>query len=81
MKSIGRKIVKAKCNGQRFNIDTKEMEDFYEETYGILTPQSASKFFAKMYNDNSILITNIEFEEHYYKMSIDAFIENSEMLY
>lgn len=81
MRSIGRKIVTTKCNGMRFNFELEENEDFYAETYGLLTEQSATKYFQKAYNDTSILITNVEFEEHYYKMDLETFIANSEKVY
>ena len=81
MRSIGRKIVKSKCSGQKYNASVDEMEDFYSEIYGVFTPQSASKYLQKQFNDSSILIHNIEFDEHYYKMDLDTFIKNSEQVY
>lgn len=81
MRSIGRKIVTCICNAQRFNSETKEMEDFTEEIYGMFTPSSASKYLQKMYSDSSILVNNIEFEEHYYKMPLETFMCNSEQIY
>ncbi len=81
MRSIGRKIVTSKCNGQRYNYENEEGEDFYTEIYGMFTPQTATKYLQKKFGDSSILITNIEFEEHYYKMTLDNFINNSERVY
>lgn len=81
MRSIGRKIVTSKCSGQRFNKKLEELEDFYEEIYGMVTVQSATKYFQKSCGDSSIIITNVDFEEHYYKMSLDDFISNSERVY
>lgn len=81
MRSIGRKIVTSKCNGQKFNYSTEESEDFYSEIYGMFTPQAATKYLQKKFADTSILIYNVEFEEHYYKMSLENFISNSERVY
>ena len=59
----------------------EEWEDFYIEIYGMFTPDSASKFLQKECADKSIRINNVEFEEHYYKMDLEKFIENSEQVY
>ena len=80
-RSIGRKIVTTKCNGQRLNKDTKELEDFSYDLDGFFTLDGATKRLRRNLGDESITIFNTQYEEHYYKMDLGKFIANSERIY
>ena len=81
MRSIGRKFYWSKCTGQRYNYETKELEDFSFTELGNYTPQRATKFAQRRFKDNTILICNVEIEEHYHKMSAEKFLQESERVY
>ena len=81
MRSIGRKFYWSKCNGQRYNYQTKEFEDFSFDVLGNYTEKRATKYAQRKYKDNSIVIFNVEIEEHYHKMSAEKFLQESERVY
>ena len=81
MRSIGRKFYWSKCSGQRYNYETEELEDFAIEILGNYTPKRATSYAQRKYKDNTILICNVEIEEHYHKMSAEKFLQESERVY
>ena len=81
MRSIGRAFYWSKCNGQRYNYETQEFEDFAFEVLGNYTPQRATRYAQKKYKDSSITIINVELEKHYHKMSAEKFLQESERIY
>lgn len=81
MRSIGRKFCWSNCSGMRYNYDTKEFEDFSCTILGNYTPMRATKYVQKNYKDETIIIFNVEIEEHYHKMSAEKFLQESERIY
>ena len=81
MRSIGRKFYWSNCVGQRYNYETKEMEDFSFTVLGNYTPQRATAYAQRNFKDNTIIIWNVEIEEHYHKMSAEKFLQESERVY
>ena len=81
MRSIGRKFYWSNCSGQRYNYETKEMEDFSFVVLGNYTPQRATGYAQRTFKDNTIIIWNVEIEEHYHKMSAEKFLQESERVY
>lgn len=81
MRNIGRTFFWSKCDGQRYNYDTKEMEDFSCEFLGNYTPKRATKRAQREFKDNTIVIYYVETEAHYHTMSAEKFLEYSERVY
>lgn len=81
MRSIGRKFYWSNCVGQRYNFETEEFEDFSITILGNYSPLRATRYAQKQYKDSSIIIFNVEIEEHYHKMSAEKFLEESERVY
>lgn len=81
MRSIGRKFYWSNCSGQKYNYKTKEIEDFSFIVLGNYTPERATKYAQRFFKDNTILIWNVEIEEHYHKMSAEKFLQESERVY
>ena len=81
MRSIGRKFYWSNCYGQRYNYETKEVEDFSFTILGNYTPKRATNYAQRKYKDNTILICNVEIEEHYHKMPAEKFLQESERVY
>lgn len=74
---IGRTIVLSHCNGQRVNRKTGEFEDFCPVLYGQLSAAAAQKYLRAKFQDDSIIIANIEQDIDYYEMSAEDFIKNA----
>lgn len=81
MRKIGRTFILSKCNAQKFNSQTKEIEDFYFEVYGNYTPKRATIYANRKFKDDSILVFNVEQEKQYYKISVENFIKYGERVY
>ena len=81
MRSIARTFCWSNCYGQRYNYETKELEDFSFEVLGNYDERRATKYARRKFGDDSILIVKVEKEVHYHKMSAEKFIENSERVY
>ena len=81
MRSIGRKFVWSKCNGSRYNYQTEELEDFSFDVLGNYTAKRATSYARKFFNDTTIVVFNVEYEEHYHKMSAEKFLAESERVY
>ena len=81
MKSIGRAFYWSNCDGQRYNYETKEIEDFSFRVLGNYTPQRATNYARKKFKDNTIIIYYVELEKHYHKMSAEKFLQESERIY
>lgn len=72
---IRRKITVSKCNGQYYK--DNEAYDFYAELYGKYSIERATNKLRKEFDDYTILITNVEYEELICEMPIDEFIAKS----
>lgn len=81
MRKIGRTFTLSKCTGSKYNLETKEMEDFYFEIWGRYTPKRATSYANKKWKDETIVIFNVEYDEQYYKISIEDFIKYGERVY
>ncbi len=81
MRNIGRSFSVSKCEGQRYNYETQEIEDFYVELYGNFTPQRATNKLRKEYKDKTIQIFYVEQDKHYYTMTFDDFIKYGRKVY
>lgn len=78
MRSIGRTFYWSNCEGQRYNFDTEEIEDFSFTVLGNYTAKRATKYARRKFNDDTIVIYYVEIESHYHKMSADKFLQYSE---
>lgn len=81
MRSIGRKFTWSKCSGQRYNYQTREMEDISFDVLGNYTEKRATNYARKFFNDDTIVIYYVELEQHYHKMSAEKFLQESERIY
>lgn len=81
MRSIGRTFYWSNCYGQKYNYETQEMEDISFTVLGNYTPQRATAYAQRKFKDNTIIIWNVEIEEHYHKMSAEKFLQESERIY
>lgn len=81
MRSIGRSFYWSNCNGQKYNYETDEFEDFSFTILGNYTPIRATNYARRKFKDSSIVITNVEIERHYHKMSAEKFLQESERVF
>ena len=72
-RKIGRSIQLSHCNGQRLN-EQGDFEDFHELVMGSITPKSATRYFRKVFADDTITVNNVETDVDYYSMPIEDFI-------
>lgn len=80
MRRIRRTFNWSKCNGQRFNFESKEYEDFYFEVLGNYSEKRATNYARRFFKDNSILITNVEIDSKVYAISAEDFIKYGERI-
>ena len=80
MRKIRRTFNWSKCNGQRFNFDSKEYEDFNFEVLGNYSEKRATNYARRIFKDNSILITNVEIDSKVYAISAQDFIKYGERI-
>lgn len=80
MRNIRRTFNLSKCDGVRFNYETKEYEDFYFEVAGNYTAKRATNYARRKFKDNSIQIVNVEIETEMYAISPENFIRYGERI-
>lgn len=79
-RKIRRTFNKTLCNGHRYIFETNELHDFYDELEGKNTPEQAMKKLRKKWNDDSIVITNVEIVNEIYTISKEDFIKYAERI-
>ena len=78
---VSRNVTISHCNGQCINPTSKdppEFVDFCIDLYGTYTEQRATRQARRITGDNTIIINNVEYETHFYTMSIDDFVKQAE---
>lgn len=80
-KTVRRTIFTTKCEGQKYNRETKELEDFYCEFDGQYNVKSATNKARKDFKDETICIYYVETEKHYYKLRMEDFLKYAERIY
>lgn len=70
----------SKCYGQRYIFETNGYEDVYFEVPGKYTPERATKYARKKFDDYSIVITNVEIDSKMYAISAEDFIKYGERI-
>ena len=80
MRKLRRSISVSNCNGQRFNYETSEFEDFSFQVYGNYSAKRATNYARKKFHDSTILITNVEIEPRVYAIKVEDFIKYSERI-
>lgn len=80
MRKIRHTFNLSKCNGSRFNYDTKEFEDFYFEVLGNYSAKRATNYARRVFKDNSIQIVNVEIESKMYAISSEDFLKYGERI-
>lgn len=78
MKCINRTITTTAANGQAFNQDTNEYNDFTCLFDGELSLAECNEQVRKM--NPFVMITNVEHETHTYSMPFDFFIANASIV-
>lgn len=81
MRNIGRTFYWSKCEGQKYNYETEEVEDFSYTVLGNFTPKRATSYLQRVFKDNTIIIYYVEIEKHYHTMSAEKFLNESERIY
>ena len=81
MRNIGRTFYWSKCEGQKYNYETEEVEDFSYTVLGNFTPKRATSHLQRVFKDNTIIIYYVEIEKHYHTMSAEKFLNESERIY
>ena len=72
---ISRTVVTTKCSGQ--HLVNGEFFDFYAEFPGCLTLKRAQSRLRREFADDTIVINNCEYEEAYYTMPMQTFIDHA----
>lgn len=77
---ITKTLTTTACIGQRLNA-MNELEDFTEVLFQpVKDVKQASRILRRRCKDDSILITKLESETHTYRMPLDKFVANAEIV-
>lgn len=72
---IGRNVNITHCDGQRLNRANMEFEDYHVDFIGVYTVERAQRYARRIEHDDTIIITYVETEKHYYAMDVFDFVK------
>lgn len=75
---VGRNITVTHCRGRRYDYSAEDFVDFTLDIYGNLSKPRATWYARRYYSDSKCLVTDVEYETHYWSMPLCKFVDNSE---